>query len=37
MRAGEIESPGMPHADTLTILSIMDTLRAQWGVKFPGE
>jgi predicted dehydrogenase len=37
MRAGEIESPGMPHADTLTILTIMDTLRAQWGVKFPGE
>jgi predicted dehydrogenase len=37
IRAGEIESPGMPHADTLAILSITDTLRAQWGVKFPGE
>ena len=37
MRAGEIESPGMPHADTMTILTIMDTLRAQWGMKYPGE
>lgn len=37
IRAGEIESPGMPHADTLAILSITDTLRAHWGVKFPGE
>lgn len=37
IRAGEVESPGMTHEDTLTILTIMDTLRAQWGVKFPGE
>lgn len=37
MRAGLVESPGMPHADTLTIMGVLDELRAQWGVRFPME
>lgn len=34
---GEIESPVMPHADTLTIASWMDRIRAIIGVKYPFE
>jgi len=37
IRAGEVQSPGMPHSDTLTVLRIMDELRKQWGVRFPGD
>lgn len=37
LRAGELESPTMPHEDSLTILGIMDTLREQWGIRYPGE
>lgn len=37
LREGLVESPGMPHDDTLAIARVMDTLRAQWGVKYPGE
>ena len=32
---GWIESPYMPHAETLRIMKQMDALRAEWGVKFP--
>lgn len=37
LRAGNVESPGMPHDHTLAIMEILDTLREQWGVKFPGD
>ncbi len=34
---GEIESPAMPHADTVTIAAWMDRIRASIGVKYPFE
>ncbi len=35
--AGLLEPPQMPHAETLYIMHLMDRLRAQWGVRFPGD
>ena len=37
LREGLTESPLMPLDDTLTILRIMDTLRAPWGLRYPNE
>lgn len=34
---GELESPLMPHAQTLRLMRVMDDVRAQLGVRFPGE
>jgi hypothetical protein len=35
--AGMIESPIMPHAESLSIMETMDELRRQWGVRYPFE
>lgn len=35
--SGKIESPVLPLAETLAIIKTMDKLRAQWGLKYPGE
>ncbi|NNG41002.1 Gfo/Idh/MocA family oxidoreductase [Flexivirga sp. ID2601S] len=35
--AGETQSPLMPWDETLRIMQIMDEVRAQLGVRFPGE
>ncbi len=32
---GWIESPYMPHAETLRIMKLMDSLRREWGVHYP--
>ena len=37
IEAGAAECPEMPHEETLRIMRILDTLRAQWGVKYPFE
>ena len=37
IEAGQIEVPQMPHAEILYIMHLMDRLRAEWGVRFPGE
>ena len=37
LREGLIESPLMPLDETLEIVRTMDTCRAQWGMKYPGE
>jgi len=37
IRAGKIESPVMPHADSLANMQVMDEIRAQIGVKYPFE
>lgn len=37
IRAGLIESPHMPHAETLATLGWMDAMRAQMGVCYPFE
>ncbi len=37
LRAGKLESAVMPLDETLAIMRTMDTLRAQWGLKYPME
>jgi predicted dehydrogenase len=37
LREGLLESPVMPLNETLQIMATMDTLRAQWGVRYPME
>ena len=37
IRAGLIESPAMPHAETLATLRWMDHIRAELGVRYPFE
>jgi len=37
LQKGDIECPEMPHAETIRVMEIMDTLRAQWGVRYPFE
>lgn len=37
LREGLTESPLMPLDETSGIMQTMDALRAQWGMKFPGE
>lgn len=32
-----LETPQMRHDDTLEIMQLMDDLRAQWGIRYPGE
>ncbi|MCR4909900.1 MAG: Gfo/Idh/MocA family oxidoreductase [Bacteroidales bacterium] len=34
---GELEVPQMPHSEILVIMDMMDSLRASWGLRFPGE
>lgn len=35
IESGLLESPMMPHAETLSIMEQMDELRKDWGVKYP--
>ena len=35
MAAGLIEPPQMPHAETLFLMELMDSLRKEWGVRYP--
>ena len=35
LRNGWLESPYMPHAETLAVMRLMDDLRAHWNVRFP--
>ncbi len=37
IRAGLLESPGMSHADTLANMELMDSIRAEIGLKYPFE
>jgi predicted dehydrogenase len=37
MRAGKLESEVMPLTETLAIMGTLDRIRAQWGLKYPGE
>ena len=34
---GWLESPSMPHAETLRVMKQMDALRAAWGIRYPFE
>lgn len=35
IRHGQIETPYMPHEETLRVMHILDDLRSEWGVRFP--
>ena len=35
LEAGLLESPMMPHEETISIMRQMDALRKEWGVKYP--
>lgn len=35
LEAGLLESPMMPHKETLSIMQQMDSLRKEWGVEYP--
>lgn len=37
IRAGLLESPLMPHAETLRVMATMDQIRGQLGVRYAGE
>lgn len=37
LRAGKNESDILPWAETLSVMKTLDTLRAQWGLKYPME
>ena len=37
IKAGKIETDFMPHCETLRIMRIMDSLRNEWGIKYPFE
>ena len=37
LREGLLESPLVPHADTIAILELIDQARAHLGVRYPGE
>ncbi len=37
LRAGLLESPVMPLGETLAIMHTLDTCRAAWGLRYPGE
>ena len=37
LRAGLLESPRVPHADTIAVLELIDQARADLGVRYPGE
>jgi predicted dehydrogenase len=37
LRAGLAESPGMPLDETVALVGWMDTMRAQFGLRYPGE
>lgn len=34
---GELECKQMPHSEIIKVMEVMDALRSQWGIRFPGE
>ena len=37
LRSGLVESLIMPHAQSLALIQTMDTIRGQWGMRYPME
>jgi len=37
LRAGLLESPMVPQGETVAILELLDGVRAELGVSYPGE
>ena len=36
-REGKLECEEMPHSETIQLMEQMDTLRGQWGIRYPFE
>ncbi|MBD5458558.1 MAG: gfo/Idh/MocA family oxidoreductase, partial [Lachnospiraceae bacterium] len=34
---GKRECPSMSHEDTLEVIGMMDSLRKEWGVRYPSD
>lgn len=37
IRNNRIETPYMPHQETLRVMELLDSLRKEWGIKFPAD
>lgn len=37
IKKGKTECEAMPHSETLRVMQLLDTIRAKWGMKYPGE
>ena len=37
IKAGKLECDSMPLADTVKVMEVMDELRRQWNLVYPGE
>lgn len=37
IQAGKLECEEMPHEETIRVMEMMDALRKEWGVSYPGE
>lgn len=37
LEKGALECPQMPHEETLKVMDLMDSLRSQWGIRYPFE
>lgn len=37
LQRGALECEEIPHAETLRVMRVMDTLRQQWGIRYPFE
>ena len=37
IREGKLEPDSMPHADTIQVMEMMDSLRKEWGIVYPQE
>ena len=37
LEQGRCETTDMPHAESVRVMEMMDALRAEWGVRFPGD
>ena len=37
LKAGKLESDVLPLDETLGVMKIMDEVRSQWGLTYPGE
>jgi predicted dehydrogenase len=37
IKEGKLECEEMPHAETIRVMKVMDDLRKEWGVIYPGE
>ena len=36
VQSGAVECPQMPHAETLRVMKVLDGIRTDWGMDFPG-